>query len=79
MIDFQKFPNLGVKHVLPILLTSSEVVSNQFVSCFTKAPNAALNGHDGEDIPGYRSLTRHHISTPERLENLLEKAGDFQS
>ena len=66
--------NLGVKHVLPIFL---DIIRSSVKSIHklptTKAPNAALNGHDGEDIPGYRALTRHHISTPEKA------AGDFQS
>ena len=60
--------NLGVKHVLPIFL---DIIRSSVKSIHklptTKAPNAALNGHDGEDIPGYRALTRHHISTPEKL------------
>lgn len=66
--------NLGVKHVLPIFL---DIIRSSVKSIHklptTKAPNAALNGRDGEDIPGCRALTRHHISTPEKA------AGDFQS
>ena len=60
-------PKLTEIHVLPFFDIRTSVKSIHHKLAKTKAPNAALNDHDGEDIPGYRALTRHHISTPEWL------------
>ena len=70
-------PKLTEIHVLPFFDIRTSVKSIHHKLAKSKAPNAALNGHDGEDIPGYRALTRHHTSTPEWLQKIQKAAASI--